>query len=109
MPCLWQYAATSSAGIEMGRSSGTLERVYGPVGWIDGKPGSLTGGTVLNREGHRAAAREALARARALMAPAADGTPSPWANDQDAKVLLAEAAALIEGQPGGPATTPEAK
>ena len=71
---------------------------------IDGKPNSLTGGKVLDREGHRAAAREALARARALMAPAADGTPSPWVNDQDAKALLAEAAALIEGQPGEPAT-----
>jgi serine/threonine protein kinase len=63
---------------------------------IDGKPGSLTGGKVLDREGHRAAAREALAKARALMAPAADGTPSPWANDEHAKALLAEAEALIE-------------
>jgi hypothetical protein len=33
------------------------------------------------------------------MAPAADGTPSPWANDEDAKALLAEAQALIEGAP----------
>ena len=71
MPCLWQYAATSSAGIEMGRSSSTLERVYGPVGWIDGKPGSLTGRKAPDREGHRAAAREALARAWDLLAPAA--------------------------------------
>ena len=73
---------------------------------IDGKPGSLTGGTVLDREGHRAAAREALAKARALMAPAADGTPSPWANDQDAKALLAEAAALIEGAGAAQPATP---
>lgn len=63
---------------------------------IDGKPGSLTGGKVLDREGHRAAAREALAKARVLMAPAADGTPSPWTNDEHAKALLAEAEALIE-------------
>jgi|GEM_PF-5039225 len=71
MPCLWQYAATSSAGIEMGRLSGTLERVYGPVGCNDGKPGSLTGRKAPDREGHRAAAREASASARDLLAPAA--------------------------------------
>lgn len=34
------------------------------------------------------------------MAPAADGTPSPWANDDEVKALLAEAALLIEGEPG---------
>jgi hypothetical protein len=53
----------------------------------------------LTAEEHRLRAREALAKARALMAPAADGTPSPWANDEDAKALLAEAQALIEGAP----------
>ncbi len=48
---------------------------------------------------HRQRAREALARAKALMLPAADGTPSPWANDEDAKALIAEAEALIGGAP----------
>jgi serine/threonine protein kinase/WD40 repeat protein len=50
----------------------------------------------LSAHEHRQRAREALAKARALMQPAADGTPSPWANDEDAKALIAEAAALIE-------------
>jgi serine/threonine protein kinase len=50
----------------------------------------------LTADEHRRRAREALAKARALMQPAADGTPSPWANDDDAKALIAEAAALIE-------------
>ncbi|MFN5945183.1 MAG: WD40 repeat domain-containing protein, partial [Phycisphaerae bacterium] len=48
---------------------------------------------------HRQRAREALASAKALMQPAADGTPSPWANDEDAKALIAEAEALIGGTP----------
>jgi hypothetical protein len=76
---------------------------------IDGKPNSLTNGKVLTRDEHRAAAREALAKARALMAapptPPATGspegtlpTPNPWADDADAKALLAEAEALIEGK-----------
>ena len=69
------------------------------AGEIDGKHGSLTGGKVLDRDGHRVAAREALARAKALMLPAADGTPSPWANDEDAKALIAEAEELIGGAP----------
>jgi hypothetical protein len=38
------------------------------------------------------------------MAPAPDGTPSPWANDADAKALLAEGEALIEGS--APAARP---
>ncbi len=63
---------------------------------IDAKPNSLTGGKVLDRRGHRVAAREALAKAHALMAPAANGSPSSWANDERAKTLLAEAEALIE-------------
>ncbi len=52
---------------------------------------------------HRQRAREALAKARTLMQPGAatpehpNGAPSPWANDEDAKALLAEAEALIEG------------
>ncbi len=46
---------------------------------------------------HLTAARDALAKARALMAPSPDGTPSPLADDADAKALLAEAEALIEG------------
>jgi hypothetical protein len=46
---------------------------------------------------HRQRAREALARAKALMQPAPDGTPSPWANDEDAKALIAEAEELIGG------------
>jgi hypothetical protein len=50
----------------------------------------------LTADEHRQKAREALAKARALMAPAADGTPSKWANDEDAKALLAEAEALLE-------------
>jgi serine/threonine protein kinase len=54
----------------------------------------------LTADEHRQRAREALAKARALMAPAADGTPSPWADDEDAKALLAEAEALItQGTP----------
>ena len=53
----------------------------------------------LTADEHRQRAREALARAKALMQPAADGTPSPWANDEDAKALIAEAEALIGGAP----------
>jgi hypothetical protein len=53
----------------------------------------------LTADDHRQRAREALARAKALMQPAADGTPSPWANDEDAKALIAEAEALIGGAP----------
>jgi hypothetical protein len=53
----------------------------------------------LTADEHRQRAREALARAKALMKPAADGTPSPWANDEDAKALIAEAEALIGGAP----------
>ncbi len=51
----------------------------------------------LTADDHRVRAREALARAKALMQPAADGTPSPWADDADAKALVAAAEALIEG------------
>ncbi|MBL0927808.1 MAG: protein kinase [Phycisphaerales bacterium] len=58
----------------------------------------------LTPDEHRQRAREALAKARALMQPAADGTPSPWVNDEDAKALLAEATALIEGS-ASPAPT----
>jgi tetratricopeptide (TPR) repeat protein len=53
----------------------------------------------LTADEHRQRAREALARAKALMQPAADGTPSPWANDEDAKALIAEAEELIGGAP----------
>ena len=52
----------------------------------------------LTPDEHRQRAREALAKARALMQTAPDGAPSPWADDKHAKVLLAEAEALIEGQ-----------
>ncbi|MBL0927811.1 MAG: hypothetical protein IBJ11_09195 [Phycisphaerales bacterium] len=48
----------------------------------------------------------ALAKARALMQPAADGTPSPWANDEDAKALLAEAERLIDGPQPAPTQAP---
>ena len=72
----------------------------------DVNPDGFTSGRVLTADEHRQLAREALAKARALMAPAADGTPSPWANDQDAKALLAEAAALIEGAGAAQPATP---
>ena len=72
----------------------------------DVNPDGFTSGRVLTADEHRQLAREALAKARALMAPAPDGTPSPWANDQDAKALLAEAAALIEGAGAAQPATP---
>jgi serine/threonine protein kinase len=54
----------------------------------------------------RDVAASVMRDARALMAPAADGTPSPWANDDDAKDLLAEAEALINGPDNGPSAAP---
>ncbi len=51
---------------------------------------------------HAQAALYALAKARALIAHASDGTPSPWADDEDAEALLAEADALIENSGCGP-------
>ncbi|MFO0857056.1 MAG: hypothetical protein U0640_06835 [Phycisphaerales bacterium] len=47
------------------------------------------------RSGRVREARESLSQTRSLMQPAADGTPSPWVDDEDAKALLAEADALI--------------
>lgn len=66
------------------------------INQFDAKADSLSGGKILTSEEHRDAAVESLAKARALMQPAADGTPSPWAEDADAKALIAEAEALIE-------------
>jgi hypothetical protein len=69
----------------------------------------------LTPDEHRERAREALAKARALMQPGPatpehpDGTPSPWASDEDAKALLAEAERLIEGGDAMPAAEPDAE
>jgi len=53
-----------------------------------------------SREEHRQGAREALARARAIMADPANA--ETWAKNEDAKALLAEAEALINPPPALP-------
>jgi hypothetical protein len=90
----WEGFALSTSAIARDYLASADPLTLAAAGEVDMKA-DPTLNDPLTPDQHRQRAREALAKARALMQPAADGTPSPWANDEAAKALLAEAEALI--------------